>query len=159
MSDFFHFSLSCIGEGNGNPLQCSRLENSRDGGACWTAVYGVTQSRTRLKRLSHSTNEHERFKDTPFLLKSLLVVWLSASLHSYLTKQFPSQNRFSGGDSSPAWAWTPAPAPDRRGQVTGRAFQQEPRGKGAPWWRRWKRSQEVPRGSQSSATLRGCPGQ
>ena len=45
----FHFSLSCIGEGNGNPLQCSCLENPRDGGAWWAAVYGVTQSRTRLK--------------------------------------------------------------------------------------------------------------
>ena len=45
----FHFSLSCIGEGNGNPLQCSCLENPRDGGAWWPAVYGVTQSRTRLK--------------------------------------------------------------------------------------------------------------
>ena len=48
----FHFSLSCIGEGNGNPLQCSCLENTRDGGACWAAVYGVTQSWTRLKWLS-----------------------------------------------------------------------------------------------------------
>ena len=48
----FHFSLSCIGEGNGNPLQCSCLENPRDGGAWWAAVYGVTQSRTRLKRLA-----------------------------------------------------------------------------------------------------------
>ena len=45
----FHFSLSCIGEGNGNPLQCSCLENPRDGGVWWAAVYGVTQSRTRLK--------------------------------------------------------------------------------------------------------------
>ena len=45
---YFHFSLSCIGEGNGNPLQCSCLENPRDGGAWWTAVYGVTQSRTEL---------------------------------------------------------------------------------------------------------------
>ena len=44
-----HFSLSCIGEGNGNPLQCSCLESPRDGGAQWAAVYGVTQSRTRLK--------------------------------------------------------------------------------------------------------------
>ena len=41
----FHFSLSCIGEGNGNPLQCSCLENPRDGGAWWAAIYGVTQSR------------------------------------------------------------------------------------------------------------------
>ena len=48
----FHFSLSCIGEGNGNPLQCSCLENPRDSGAWWAAVYGVAQSRTRLKRLS-----------------------------------------------------------------------------------------------------------
>ena len=50
----FHFSLSCIGEGNGNPLQCSCLENPGDGGAWWAAVYGVTQSRTRLKWLSRS---------------------------------------------------------------------------------------------------------
>ena len=49
-------SLFCIGEGNGNPLQCSCLENPRDGGAWWTAVYGVTQSRTQLKRLSSSSS-------------------------------------------------------------------------------------------------------
>ena len=55
LSDFFHFSLSCIGEGNGNPLQCSCLENPRDGGAWWAAVYGVARSRTRLKRLSSSS--------------------------------------------------------------------------------------------------------
>ena len=48
----FHFSLSCIGEGNGNPLQCSCLENPRDRGAWWAAVYGVAQSWTRLKWLS-----------------------------------------------------------------------------------------------------------
>ena len=48
----FHFSLSCIGEGNGNPLQCSCLENPRDGGAWWASVYGVAQSRIRLKQLS-----------------------------------------------------------------------------------------------------------
>ena len=47
--------LSCIGEGNGNPLQCSCLENPRDGGAWWAAVYGIAQSRTRLKRLSSSS--------------------------------------------------------------------------------------------------------
>ena len=52
----FHFSLSCIGEGNGNPLQCSCLENPRDGGAWWAAVYGVAQNRTQLKRLSSSSN-------------------------------------------------------------------------------------------------------
>ena len=53
----FHFSLSCIGEGNGNPLQCSWLENPSDGGAWWAAVYGVAQSRTRLKRLSSSSSK------------------------------------------------------------------------------------------------------
>ena len=52
----FHFLLSCIGEGNGNPLQCSCLENPRNGGAWWAAVYGVAQSRTRLKRLSSSSS-------------------------------------------------------------------------------------------------------
>ena len=51
----FDFSLSCIGEGNGNPLQCPCLENPRDGGAWWAAVYGVSQSRTQLKRLSSSS--------------------------------------------------------------------------------------------------------
>ena len=50
----FYFSLSCIGEGNGNPFQCSCLENPRDGGAWWAAIYGVAQSRTRLKWLSIS---------------------------------------------------------------------------------------------------------
>ena len=55
----FHFSLSCIGEGNGNPLQCSCLENPRDGGAWWAAVYGVAQSRTRLKCFSSSSGGWE----------------------------------------------------------------------------------------------------
>ena len=53
----FPFSLSCTGEGNGNPLQCSCLENPRDGGAWWAAVYGVAQSRTRLKWLSSSSSK------------------------------------------------------------------------------------------------------
>ena len=52
----FHFSFSCTGEGNGNPLQCSCLENPRDGGACWAAIYGVTQNRTLLKQLSSSSS-------------------------------------------------------------------------------------------------------
>ena len=51
----FHFSLSCTGEGNGNPLQCSCLGNPRNGGAWWTAVLGVAQSRTQLKQLSSSS--------------------------------------------------------------------------------------------------------
>ena len=57
----FHFSRSCIGEGNGNPLQCSCLENPRDGGASWAAVYGVAQSRTRLKRLSSSNSRADNY--------------------------------------------------------------------------------------------------
>ena len=56
----FHFSLSCTGEGNGNPLQCSCLENPRDGGARWAAVSGVAQSWTRLKRLSSSSSSSSR---------------------------------------------------------------------------------------------------
>ena len=54
----FHFSLPCIEEGTGNPLQCSCLENPRDGGAWWAAVSGVAQSRTRLKRLSSSSSSY-----------------------------------------------------------------------------------------------------
>ena len=54
----FHLSLSCIGEGNGNPLQCSCLENPRDGGAWWAAIYGVAQSRTQLKQLSSSSRSN-----------------------------------------------------------------------------------------------------
>ena len=52
----FQFPLSCIGEGNGNPIQCSCLENPRDRGAWWAAVYGVTQSWTQLKQLSSSSS-------------------------------------------------------------------------------------------------------
>ena len=54
----FHFSLSCIGEGNGNRLQCSCLENPRDGRVWWAAVYEVAQSQTQLKRLSSSSSTH-----------------------------------------------------------------------------------------------------
>ena len=67
----FHFSLSCIGEGNGNPLQCSCLENPRDREVCWAAVYGVTQSRTRLKRLSSSTSKHDRTTELNWYISSV----------------------------------------------------------------------------------------
>ena len=72
----FHFSLSCIGEGNGTPLQCSCLENPRDGRAWWAAVYGVVQSRTRLKQLSSGSS---RLVIT-FLPRSklLLISWLQS---------------------------------------------------------------------------------
>ena len=64
----FHFSLSCIGEGNANPLQCSCLENPRDWGAWWAAVYAVTQSRTRLKWLSSSNaNWSEIYVENVFI--------------------------------------------------------------------------------------------
>jgi len=70
----FHFSLSRIGEGNGNPLQCSCLENPRDGGAWWAAVYGVAQSRTQLRLLSSSRSSSDPIKcrggtgDSSFLM-------------------------------------------------------------------------------------------
>ena len=76
-----YFSLSCIGEGNGNPLQCSCLENPRDGGAWWAAVYGVAQSRTRLKRLSSSSSSrhHKYFTD---LMKERKSHWcMLAAVH------------------------------------------------------------------------------
>ena len=57
----FHFSLSCIGEGGGTPLQCSCLENPRDGRVWWAAICGVAQSRTRLKWLSSSSSSRERW--------------------------------------------------------------------------------------------------
>ena len=62
----FQFSLSCIGGGNGSPLQCSCLENPRAGGAWWAAVYGVVQSQTRLKRLSSSSSSHVCMSTPPF---------------------------------------------------------------------------------------------
>ena len=72
----FHFSLSCIGEGNGNPLWCSCLENPRDGGAWWAAVYEVAQSRTRLKRLSScSSSNCSKF------IKSLFCIFLCFNMN------------------------------------------------------------------------------
>ena len=67
---YFHFSLSCIGEGNGNPLQYSCLENPRDRGAWWAAVYGISQSQTWLKRLSSSSsNPNSYFLSKLYFLK------------------------------------------------------------------------------------------
>ena len=79
----FHFSLSCIGEGNGSPLQCSCLENPRDGGAWWAAVYGVAQSWTRLKRLSSSSMKNiyaswsRKWPPTPVFLPGKVHGWKS----------------------------------------------------------------------------------
>ena len=72
----FHFSLSRIGEGNGNPLQCSCLENPRDGGAWWAAVYGVAQSQTGLKWLSGSSSSSSQLS-FPLLF---LLSWTPLSL-------------------------------------------------------------------------------
>ena len=85
----FHFSLSCIGEGNGNPLQCSCLENTRDGGAWWAAIYRVTQSLTRLKWLSSITLSHDI--SLFFFLCNILQHMISR-LHAYLTIELFSTN-------------------------------------------------------------------
>jgi len=81
----FHFSLSCTGEGNGNPLQCSCLENPRDGGAWWAAVYGVAQSRTRLKWLSSSKIDGEDLGHKQWARESVFKVPSSGMMVKYLT--------------------------------------------------------------------------
>ena len=63
----FHFSLSCIGEGNGNPLQFSCLENPRDRRGWWAAIYGVTQGQTQLKRLCSSSRLKSKYSE--FILR------------------------------------------------------------------------------------------
>ena len=82
----FHFSLSCIGEGNGNPLQCSCLENPRDGRAWWAAVYGVPQSWTRLKRLSSSSSSAKLLSHVG-LFATLWTVAHQASLSTGFSRQ------------------------------------------------------------------------
>ena len=70
----FRFSLSCIGEGNGNPLQCSCLETPRDSRAWWAAIYGVTQSWTRLKWLSSSSSSLSLMTSVPCRIQAASVV-------------------------------------------------------------------------------------
>ena len=70
----FHFSLSCTGEENGNPLQCSCLENPRDGGAWWAAIYGVAQGRTWLKWLSSSSSSRSKLQKKIGIHKSHLSI-------------------------------------------------------------------------------------
>ena len=65
----FHFSVSCIGEGNGIPLQCSCLENPRDVGTWWAAVCGVAQSQTQLKRLSKQASKQADRRKIQLFLK------------------------------------------------------------------------------------------
>ena len=79
----FHFSLSCIGEGNGNPLQYSCLEDPRDRGAWWAAVCGVAQSRTRLKRLSSSREAQQLHDLLQFCLGSISSTWAGDQRQSF----------------------------------------------------------------------------
>ena len=81
---YFHFSLSCIEKGNGNPLQCSCLENSRDGGAWWADVYGVEQSRTQLKLLSSSSSSTLRLSSSRRVTSFLSILWPPLSSPSLL---------------------------------------------------------------------------
>ena len=92
----FHFSLSCIGEGNGNPLQYSCLVNPRDGGAWWAAVYGVAQSRTRLTWLSSHGIEWEaqnlctQMDWVSVKIWYFQMVWFWKSYLNFLSFHFPS---------------------------------------------------------------------
>ena len=110
----FHFSLSCIGEGNGNPLRCSCLENPRDRRASWAAVYGVAQSWTRLKRLSSSKEINIQMKSihiralcicmiSSFSRVQLFVtLWTKAPLSMGFSRQkYWSAMPFSRGSSQP----------------------------------------------------------
>ena len=87
----FHFSLSCIGEGNGIPLQCSCLENPRGGEAWWAAVYGVAQSQTRLKRLSSSSSRLKCESNASFKTCQLALFFqqsIVGRLQSFLSLNF-----------------------------------------------------------------------
>ena len=98
----FHFSLSCIGEGNGNPLQCSCLENPRDRRAWWAAIYGVAQIWTWLKRLSSSSSilklpidQCER-PDRFSVLNALGLVGVGLLYGCFCTQEGPHPSRVSG---------------------------------------------------------------
>ena len=112
----FHFTLSCIGEENGNPLQCFCLENPRDGGAWWAAVYGVAESLTRLKRLSSSSSERRYFYGFLKLLGPLLLLLLLSHFsHVQLcvtpctaAHQAPPSMGFSRQEY---WSGVPSPSP------------------------------------------------
>ena len=94
----FHFSLSCIGEGNGNPFQCSCLENPRDGGAWWAAIYGVAQSRTQLKQLSSSSNSKQSDNMQPWYTP--FPIWNQSVVPCLvLTVTLDLHTDFSGGRS------------------------------------------------------------
>ena len=93
----FHFSLSCIGEGNGNPLQCSCLENPKDGGIWWASVYGVAQSRTHLKRFSSSSSP---FRVLVFLICKMRLVKAAFPAYLQVCYEFQMPLRIWNCDSS-----------------------------------------------------------
>ena len=95
-----HFSLSCIGEGNGNPLQCSCLEYPRNGGAWWAAVYGVAQSWTRLKRLSSSSKHMEEFSFHQNILYSFYFFFFSQAVPGRSPSRVPVE--MTAGAATPA---------------------------------------------------------
>ena len=100
----FHFSLLCIGEGNGNSLQCSCLEHPRDGGAWWAAIYGVEQSRTRLKWLSSSSSKC--YLCTKAFLVAQLVKNLPEMHETWvgsLDLEDPLEKDMATHSSTPAW--------------------------------------------------------
>ena len=77
--------MHCIGEGNGNPLQCSCLENPRDGGTWWATTYGVMQSQTRLKRLSSSSSSSNATELCTYKRKILCYIYFT----TIRSKRFP----------------------------------------------------------------------
>ena len=124
----FHFSLSCIGEGNGNPPQCSCLENPRDSGAWWAAVYGVAQSQTRLKELSSSSSRAQQMLGSSWQGKSesvlddtesfqlyslgIRILWMILSMSNFMLFLWLLCGKLSGkGDGSRLeaerenWGW------------------------------------------------------
>ena len=118
----FHFSLSCTEKGNGNRLQCSCLENPRDGGAWWAAVYGAAQSRTRLKRLSSSSNSSS--KDTVYNQYAVLCLVTQSCLtlrphglqpaRLLCPREFSRQGHWSGLPSPPPRDLLPNPGIESR---------------------------------------------
>ena len=88
----FHFSLSCVGEGNGNLLQCSCLENPRDGGAWWAAVYWVSQSWTRLMRLSSSSSSIYNLILKNAILKLCDIEWINQMFTYSVSEKILQEN-------------------------------------------------------------------
>ena len=109
----FHFSLSFIAEGNGNPLQCSCLENPRDRGAWWAAVYGVTQSRTQVNWLSSSSNQNDNDNNMKLFHVLCSGGGLAAKLCLTLATAWilACQDPLSMGFSRPEyWSWLSFPS-------------------------------------------------